>query len=239
MSELHLGDGAMLDGYVAASIRKANRTLLIANLVVLAIAAFFGYIGFSQPGRPINAGSGCSIILSLIAVTNLVRWVVRRLRPRTNPLVRKLARYGDPVQVGAEINDEVSRPRANGVRTTSKAVLTRHWLLEPGQYGLNIFRLSDIVWAYKVELKHRVYFITANVTHSVELRFASGHSHMLACDGEPAADETVMSIAQIAPWAFVGYSDKLEKLWNSDRRTFLSSVEERRRNTPASDPQNK
>ncbi len=79
-----------------------------------------------------------------------------------------------------------------------------------------------IMWAYQNTVTHRTNGVKTGVTYSVMV-WAEGYKGAfdMSVPSEAAAQEILKKMSQMFPWAVVGYSDELKKMFNKDRAGFL------------------
>lgn len=161
--------------------------------------------------------------LGLAAWKAVPTW--RQLRDLgSHPVVRRVASWGDPVQVSAEIETEWTSP---GIRRHSSWTLTPSYIVESSYFGFNVLRFWDLLWAYKRVTKKSVNFIpTGKDYHAVFICYGGSATVQ---GSEEEVDEMLQSAAQRAPWAIFGYTDEVQKAFNEHTRDFCLTVEERRR----------
>jgi len=138
------------------------------------------------------------------------------LQGKTNlhPVMRSLARQGDPHELAQAIDAEMA---ADTVLKVGKAFITQNWLLRPTAFKLIVCRLDDIVWAYHSVVNH---------DNVAGLAFRDGRVF-----GIPAYRGTVELLAQIyqrVPWIEKGWDQEKAKKWRTERSEFLAQVESRR-----------
>jgi hypothetical protein len=93
--------------------------------------------------------------------------------------------------------------------------------------AFDLFRLENLVWAYKKAVKRRIYiFIPAGTTYAAELYFSDGQAEVAG--KQKIVDELLALASERAPWAVKGYSDDLEKFYKSSRAGFVAEVMKRK-----------
>jgi hypothetical protein len=142
----------------------------------------------------------------------------------SHPIVRRVASWGDPVQVSAEIKREWTSP---GIRRHGSWTLTPSYLVKSSYFGFDVLRFWDLLWAYRRVTKRSVNFIPIGKNYHAVFICYGGSATVQGSDKE--VDEMLQSAAQRAPWAIFGYSDELQKAFNEHTRDFCLAVEERRR----------
>jgi hypothetical protein len=93
--------------------------------------------------------------------------------------------------------------------------------------SFDLFRLENLVWAYKKAIKRRVYyFIPAGTTYAAELSFSDGQAEIVG--KQKKVDELLALASERAPWAVKGFSADLEKFYKSSRAGFVAEVMKRK-----------
>jgi hypothetical protein len=105
--------------------------------VILNASAAFNVFGYVLLGilTPILAFCGF----------NIARALIRQGMNSMHPVIRSLARQGDPTEVAQDIDAEIA---GDGVQKVGKAFITQNWLLRPTIFRLIACRLDAIVWAF-------------------------------------------------------------------------------------------
>lgn len=91
------------------------------------------------------------------------------------------------------------------------------------------FLLSDsLLWAYMYIQKTTRGFITVSKNVSVKFAAKDGEQYFHSVKNEEQAGEVLEHIHKVLPWAVVGYSDELDRVYRNDRQSMISAVEERK-----------
>lgn len=221
----------MTDQYLAQQIRRSNRNLLVTG-VIFAVAAS----GLLLVGSRMAAGEAApalvwGIILAVAALVPLAALAFRQ-RIAWHPVWRAANRYGDPDAIGREIALELVDPAVARVKSLT---VTRHWLLRQRVYGMDMVRLDEVMWAYRLDTQHYVNGIKGAKTIEVKIFLRSGAFLKVQAGREHLAQRMLEQIQSNAPWAVVGYSAALEAAWKNQRTEFFAVVDGRRAAAP-SDP---
>jgi len=169
------------------------------------------------------------ITLSLwLAFAALAAWkalpVCHRLKnPTTHPAMLHVASWGDPIQISAEIENELRS--TGGIR--GYWTFTSNYMIESSFFRFNVLRFRDLVWAYKSVTKKSVNFIPRGTDYHALFICYGGRA--VVQGPEKAIDEMLQAAAQRAPWAIFGYTEDLKKAFNEHTREFCAAVEDRRR----------
>ena len=167
------------------------------------------------------------IIITLLFAFLIVVFVRRALGYMRNismhPVVKRVESWSDAADVVALSEREMSTPRfkGNGVLFTDSFVIVQ------GFFTFNIFAWNHLLWAYRKQTTTRYYFVIP-VARSQEaiMNFYGGSVNWRA--GKKSVEEVLIFAIKQAPWAVLGYSPELEKLWSKTNSDFVAAVESRR-----------
>jgi hypothetical protein len=175
------------------------------------------------------------IILAVAAVFLWLMWVFirRSLRyasdPWKHPAIVRAAKWGDAHLISAEVErdlQEATRFSAHGI------TLADHYVVTNTFFRFNVFRMHDLLWAYKKITKRRVNFIIpAGKEYDAVLKFYGGEIAFRKLGyghREEKVEEVLKWAAERAPWAVFGYSDQLNTLFTKQTAEFVRAVEARR-----------
>ena len=163
------------------------------------------------------------VFLVLLIFMALPAW--RHLQdPESHPVAQRVKQWGDPIGVAVAAEREARTPRFKGGGGWS---VTDQFLIQSPFFGFNIFRLSDLLWAYKKVTKHSVNFIPTGKTYEAVL-ICYGGMASLRCK-EKTVGEILGFAHQRAPWALFGFSNELSTFFNKNTKNFCAAVEQRRR----------
>jgi hypothetical protein len=133
---------------------------------------------------------------------------------RLHPVMRSLARQGDPYEVTQEIDSEVADQSTEAL---GKAVITRNWLLRPTEFRLVVCRLDDIVWAYR-----------AVVDGDNLVAFWLRDGRILGVPARRSARQLFERVCERIPWVEKGWDKEKANRWRKHRSEFLEEVDSRR-----------
>lgn len=164
------------------------------------------------------------VVLGIIALV-LWKWFPawRAFRdPERHPLAARIAQWGNPLGVAVEAEREYDSPRfsAGGWRIGDK------YLIQSGVFAFEVLRLEDLLWAYKKVTKKSVNLIPVGKDYEAVLACYGGVASVKT--KEAKVDELLSYVEQRAPWAVMGFSDEIQKLWNKQPAEFAGAVEARR-----------
>lgn len=172
-------------------------------------------------------------LLSLIAIGlgictwNLYKAKARTNNPRKHPIYRSLTKYGDGDLLAHDIDDEFNSHYYNRELGGNAFFLIPSWLLVIQTYSLKIIQLDRVVWIFKKVTSNSVNFIPTGKTYELILYDRTGKEQRIAlADGE--VDRAIYQLYQYAPWAVVGFSPEISKMWNRQRKEFYQMVEQRK-----------
>jgi hypothetical protein len=195
-------DQQTLDAIVAKDPALRDQFLPV---ILNASAAFnvFGYVllGIFTP------------VLALCGF-NMARALLWQGQSRLHPITRKLARYGDPIELAQAIDAELAE---DSVLRCGKALITRNLLIRPTIFGLIVCRLDDIVWAF-----HSV------IAGDNVASFAFRDGRMIGVPLHRNTPELLSHIYKRAPWVERGWDRERAKKWRTQRTGFLEAVDARR-----------
>jgi len=191
-------------------VRNPNLQNRILPVMLNSAAAFdvFGFVYFG-------------IIIPILAICgyNIVRALLGQRSPALHPVMRSLARYGDPSEVTDAINAELA---GDNVLTIGKAKMTRNWLVRPKIFNLLICRIDEIVWAYHAVI---------NGDHVAGLALSNGR--VFGIPMQKNTPELLAAIYKRVPWIEKGFDKELQKKWRTRQAEFIADVDLRRKSNPA------
>ncbi|HUW97341.1 MAG TPA: hypothetical protein VMV40_00670 [Acidiferrobacter sp.] len=148
----------------------------------------------------------------------------RRLTGRVeHPAVTRARAWGDLALTSANVEREL------GSAVTAKS---RGWILTPDYvvklklFSFDLFRMENLVWAYKRVTKRSINFIPTGKGYTADLTFSDG---AVAIEGRrKRVDEWLALAAKRAPWAVSGYSDEINTLYRKSKEEFVAHVMNRK-----------
>lgn len=145
---------------------------------------------------------------------------VRSLQdPSTHPAARRLNAEENLALISQDIDRERRSPSA--MRDGWGWTITNTYLVQSAGFMFDVYRLSDVLWAYIQVCRTSVSGIPAGTTYYAVFKFVDGEATMRGSQSE------VLKFLQLAetraPWAVFGHSRELEKLYQ-DRRLELQSI---------------
>jgi hypothetical protein len=177
--------------------------------------------GFRTPGYwALGGASGFLILLFLFARPALARFQ----DPETHPVMQRVRKWGDPISISAEVEREAENPAP---RKYSNCILGEKYVIDRSYYTVDICRFEDLIWAYKKIVKKRVNLIPAGTDYHAVMIFYGASKEIQV--KEKNVEEILRFAAERAPWAVIGFSDKLDELFEKQQGDFCAAVEARRR----------
>jgi uncharacterized protein DUF6709 len=167
------------------------------------------------------------IVVALIFLVLLVKYGLPAWRyardVSSHPIVRRVTEWGDPLGSAVEARREAASPRYKG----GGWLVTDKYLIRSAVFAFDLLRLSDLLWAYKKVTKHRVNFIPTGKSYACVLVCYGGAAEVTG--REKKVDEILTFAGARAPWAILGYSDELQRLFKQGTQDFCVAVEKRKR----------
>jgi len=141
-----------------------------------------------------------------------------------HPAITRAKAWGDIAVTSAEVERELETAvKAKGGGWT----LTQNYAVKNARLSFDLFRLENLVWAYKKAIKRRVYyFIPAGTTYAAELSFSDGQAEIVG--KQKKVDELLALASERAPWAVKGFSADLQNFYKSSRAGFVAEVMKRK-----------
>ena len=140
-----------------------------------------------------------------------------------HPLMRRLARYGQPELLVQQVDAEMAGAHITIKKGKNAAEITPHWLI--ANTTLNVIPLSieRIVWVYRKTMKRKILlFITVRTTYYAIAYDNLGQRFSLLLD-DAKTTELLQQLRSCAPHAIFGFDKRLWKLWRKtkDKSAFL------------------
>ena len=142
---------SMWENFIGQQIRRCNRNLLIANLVLL--GASVTYASMFDYGEDGWWMLGMAVPLPLLATWNLSRWKKRVGDYTCHPICKRLARFGTVEQVIQQIETAIL---TNPVKKIAGVTLFGPWLFKKSFFGLKCFRIPRMKPAKGSQCRNKV-----------------------------------------------------------------------------------
>lgn len=193
------------------------------------------YVDDSFRGSGYFAIFGLLIFLILLVCYALPAWWWLK-HPAKHPVIRRVRRWGELASVSARVEQQTQKPPFD---SDNGWFLTEEFVVRSTFFGFQLFRLTDLLWAYKKVTKRSWNFIPTSQTHAAMLAFASGTAELSCHQGMSGVVDGMLAFAmQRAPWAERGFSDELQDRYATEPAAFAARVKQRRQeleqNPPAS-----
>lgn len=204
-----------------AYLRRLHRTTLRAALLCLGGAlggVLFGFwVDDSDVWIVIGIAAACAAGYALWLAPVL-------LDPRRHRCFRDLSAYGDPEQVAHALAVELAR----GAPAMLGVTFGREWIIVPSFARLDAVRPADVMWTYPKVTTTRYYgVIPVNRRHDAVI--LTRRREFTVNGKEKAVKALVLALHQAAPWAHVGYSDRLKVLFEQRNRAATFGYVDARR----------
>ena len=156
----------------------------------------------------------------LIIVINIIKIILYTLKPKIHPIYKVISKYGDLDAVASDINNELQ------METTEKyfnTTITKSWLIVEEFNNLKIFKLTDIIWAYKVINTQSG---DVPISYQLNIKFYNKKSLEISfAKKEVLLDKAISSILDKVPWIISGYSTEMFDMWLNNFEDFISMVD--------------
>ena len=181
------------------------------------------YLDTDSFRRPGFVGIGIGIVFLLLFVWQAIpAWRAWR-DPEHHPLAQRIAKWGDPIGLAVEAEHEYNNSLLRG---KSGWRLGNKYLVRSTFFTFNLFRLQDVLWAYKKITKHSVNFIPTGKSYEAIVNCYGGTATIPAT--EKKVGDILNFVQQRTPWAIFGFSDELAATYNKHRQDFARAVEQRK-----------
>ncbi len=209
------------DNFISKQIKRTNRNLLLVNIASLICIILMwlnnAFYGAGYWGLVIFAGVALNI-------WNIVKAWKRNRNPARHPISCTLTKFGPAPQLARAINEEI---KASDLYI-KPLIITESWLFKPTFFGMEINLLAELAWVHKKVTQHYTYFIPTNKSFEVIIFTREGKSIDMSCS-ETDSDRLMQAVMNSAPWVVAGYSDEIQKLWDTDRAGFIAYIDQRKR----------
>ncbi len=147
------------------------------------------------------------------------RSLMRLTGRKDHPAVARARAWGNLAVTSSALEAELQ----NSVRYKSKGwAITDNYVVQRTMFRFNLFRMENLVWAYKSATKRSVNFIPVGTAYSAILNFSDGSA---VVEGKQKQVDDVLEFVSIrTPWVINGYSDQLAALYKKSRNEFVAEV---------------
>ncbi len=168
------------------------------------------------------------VVLGVVGYFALRAW--KRLQDLSaHPVMQRVQRWGDLHSISVDVEQEYThgvRFKHGAHRITDRYVIARSLLT------FDLFRFQDLLWAYKKVTRHSLNFIPTGKTYNALMIFYGGSADVQAKEAQ--VEQILQYAAAKAPWAVIGFSNDLKKLFEKQTAEFCAAVEARRQKQGAS-----
>lgn len=180
---------------------------------------------------PFRENGWYAIAASLAAIALAVWMGLRGMRrigdPRSHPTVQWLESMPDAAGSAAEVEREM---RSEVVYAKQNVTITTNFAVRRIFFSFRVYRLDDLLWAYKQVIRQRVYFVPVGSTTALQMVFRGGGKIQVRV-AATAVDGLIATIGSRHPFALYGYSAELLKLARSN--AAIAAVVDQRRKSAA------
>ena len=148
-----------------------------------------------------------------------------RLTGRTeHPAVTRAKAWGSLVTTSTEVERELK----SGAKTKSKGwTVTQNYAVKRKLFSFDLFRMENLIWAYKKVVKRSVNFIPIGKGYAAALNFSDGEA---VIDGRRKRVDELLAFAENrAPWIVHGYSDEMQQAYSKSKDELIAEVLKRKR----------
>ncbi len=209
--------------------------------ILLMIAAILGAVGYQMAAPALGLSASYREKLELFhlllplmalgflvgAVATLARGLFLKARPEHHPVLRRLALYGPPGKVMAEIDGELAREdevvvlgrpqksfRLSDGASGPSVYLTRSWLVQLTELGARLVRLDDVLWVWKYVDEGDPRALVGPRPHHVRV-VVRRDAHEEFDLPEEDADRLVLWLLRRAPWVRAGWGPDAGRCWHA------------------------
>lgn len=225
---------AINENFIFWQVKRTNRNLLVLNGLSLAGCLWLVVVWFLPLCRLMAGGARLSdeliaaiAILApmfLVSAWNVWKGVVRAKNVSVHPIMRRLAQYGEPEKVRAEMDSAV---KDFWILRSGPLLVVPQWLFYQTAFNLNIIATKDLMWMYKKCSSNQIGLIPAGNTYEAIFYLRSGKNLKVAA-ADKAVDQILNAVYSIAPWVVAGFAYESKTMWERKRGEFIATVDKRR-----------
>lgn len=168
-------------------------------------------------------GAAIAVSILLLCTWNLRKWQQRTQNPQVHPVMCMARQYGPEFEVASQIDQELAAASAR----YGACRLTASWLLQSRLFYCKMVKLADIVWAYKLEVRHSHNFIPTGKSYALVL-YTRQQQKLEHSASKKHVEALLSALMERVPTAVFGYSEDLQKLWRQQPDMFIHSAKQRR-----------
>lgn len=220
-------------GAFATLVRRSTNRSLLANVGGLLLTGFVLRDALTRPRS--GLGDLGSVLLGMALVLWIGRNLWRNLKwwndSTQHPSVTEL---GPPGELASRLRNLEGEIDGNVVRQFLGATFTPNWIVVPDTFRVNATHVVDTIWSYP-KLTTKFYFIVPVARkHSAVLLTRSGRRLEVTGANEAEVLEWVRFVKQRAPWAQIGYDERLDReCYTEEGRSRLVAAVDARRSKPS------
>lgn len=187
------------------------------------------FLPYKLDATPFAHGGNYAMLSALLlagalGLFNIVRWILRISNERNHPIMQQLAKLGDLNQMVADVNASIPADAKD------KMITSARWIAGLTEFGVDLKRTQDVVWAHVTRTQHKTYGVNTGKTFAITVYDRFGKSSQVSFGRkEDKASEFMTQLKTAVPWAIVGHNDEVAKLWGKDRTQLINLVDQRRR----------
>lgn len=158
---------------------------------------------------------------AVVALGFVIRYLLLATNPQKHKKFKELEKYGD-IDI---LLENIDRDMESDIRyyDTKTVKITKNHIIETTLFGLNIFKVDEIMWMYKVITRHRTNGIPSGKTYSIEIKFSDPKKRFgISMPNENKTDETLEQLHKYMPNVIYGYSEELFNLYINNFENFKS-----------------
>jgi hypothetical protein len=209
--------------WIENEARRANRNLLITNLVLLACAGLMFILDRDIDYRSDFVLIGFGVAVILVAGWNCFKALRRYSEIETCPLWRQAAIHGDVEQLAVQIEQD----QQMGQTKYGRLVITPSWLIHRSLFLTWVSPLEDLAWVYKKTITHYTNFIPTGKSYAAVI--AGRHRQQVEVrTSKKKVEKLLADLATRVPWVIFGYSKEIQNAWQKDAPGFVAAVDSRR-----------
>lgn len=178
----------------------------------------------------VGSGLAVGVIVGAVALVVLLYTLFGMSDGKNHPVMRALARFGDPEQMAESVAQEMELDHTVVQKQTH---LTQRWLVYRRSSALDVTRFTDIAWIYSGVTQHRTNGIPTGKTFKAFIWDRHGKKIEIQGKKEAHVVEILDAVAKRAPWAIMGYTKDIEQIWNKDQAQILAAVDQRKQELKA------
>ncbi len=165
------------------------------------------------------------VLLLALIIRNVIVVLKRNSDPTLHPSCKYLSKFGSAETIIDNIDNEMIKAEAAFEKFSP--LVTDSWIINKRFLKLQFIALSDVVWVYQKVTSHRYNFLPVGKTYELIIYTKDQEVHELRAQNGLMGEEAIERIGSNAPWAFTGYSEKLQMMWKEKRSDLIQIVQER------------